>query len=172
MTLINLSWVTEQLAVGGSFCSELVPRLVREQGVRAVVDLRAEDRDDEAILQLHGLTLLHLPTEDHCAIDPSMLERGVAWVAGRVRAQERVYIHCEHGIGRSVLLAACVLVRFGDAPCEALLRIRRARAVASPSPVQLEALRAWCHEQRLASPPTWAELEVAAYRPLAALQPE
>ena len=53
-------------------------------------------------------------------------------------------VHCEHGIGRSVLIAACVLVAAGEAPHGALERIKRARAIASPSPVQLEAFMRFC----------------------------
>src|SRR4029078_4866585 len=87
------------------------------EGIRAVVDLRLERCDDEAILRINGLEFLHLPTEDCCALAPRTIDDGVAWVRSRLDAGTRVLIHCEHGIGRSALLALCTLVARGvEAP--------------------------------------------------------
>lgn len=159
---LNLSWVTPLLAVGGRVASSELARLARELGFHHVVDLRSECCDDERELRGHGLTLLHLPTHDHHAIAVDMLAHGVEWVRMRLTNGERVYIHCEHGIGRSVLLTWCVLVSAGEAPREALLQIKQARPRASPSPVQIEALIAFCRArgQAVAS---WQELADIAY---------
>jgi protein-tyrosine phosphatase len=112
--------------------------------VKHVVDVRIEQQDDPEHLAALGIELLLLPTHDHCALSDDALAQGVAWVSARLRRSEHVLIHCEHGIGRSVLLAACVLVEAGDAPDEAMRRIKRARAIASPSPAQLEAFIRFC----------------------------
>ena len=74
----NFHWITHELAVGGSFASEHVARLADEHGIGAVVDLRNEDRDDEQLLRAHGITLLHLPTEDMCGVEAPHLAQGVA----------------------------------------------------------------------------------------------
>jgi protein-tyrosine phosphatase len=160
---LNLSWVAERLAVGGSFARERICELAEELSVRAVVDLRAEDRDDEETLTKHGVRFLHLPTDDHCAISLPMLDAGVAWVTPRLASDERVYIHCEHGIGRSVLLCMCVLVETGDSPMAALRRIKDARPKASPSPVQLEVFLTWCGTRSLQTLPAWQDLADVAY---------
>jgi hypothetical protein len=68
MAPLNLSWVTHDLALGGSFPEREAEQLARTLGISAVVDLRSEGCDDEAVLRRHGLTLLHLPTDDHCAV--------------------------------------------------------------------------------------------------------
>jgi protein-tyrosine phosphatase len=140
---LDLDWVTPHLAVGGKLPAEAVEHLALALGVRHVVDLRAEDRDDEAVLRRHGIELLHLPTDDACAVAPRMLEEGVAWITDKLDRGLKVYVHCEHGIGRSALLALCVLVARGDAPLEALARAKKARRCVSPSPEQLEAFRGW-----------------------------
>jgi predicted protein tyrosine phosphatase len=54
-----------------------------------------------------------------------------------------VLVHCEHGVGRSALLALCVLVARGEAPLAALERAKSARPRVSPSPEQLAAFAAW-----------------------------
>jgi hypothetical protein len=140
---LDLDWVTPLLAIGGSFPVEAAEHLARELGVRHVVDLRVEDRDDEVALRRHGIELLHLPTRDVCAVSLPMLEEGVRWVSERLERGGKVYVHCEHGIGRSALLAVCVLSAAGDPPLQALARAKGARRCVSPSPDQLEAFRAW-----------------------------
>jgi protein-tyrosine phosphatase len=117
--------------------------LARELAIRAVVDLRSEDRDDESILRQHGIRLLHLPTDDHHAVSQPMLEDGVAFVRPFLDRGERVLIHCEHGIGRSATLALCVLVGQGYEPLEALELSKTRRGLISPSPAQYQAWTEW-----------------------------
>jgi rhodanese/phosphatase family protein len=140
---LNLDWVTPRLAVGGSFPTSAAEHLARVLGVRHVVDLRVEACDDERVLREHGIELLHLPTQDMCGVSLPMLDHGVAWVTGKLAAGAKVYVHCEYGIGRSALLALCVLVAEGRAPLDALAVAKRARRKLSPSPEQLEAFRSW-----------------------------
>jgi len=150
--MIDLSWITPALAVGGCFAREVSESLAREHGIRAVVDLRAEDRDEEALLRRHGIELLHLPTVDHCAVAPRMLRDGVAFATRHRDGGGRVLIHCQHGIGRSALLALCVLVERGHAPLAALELAKTKRARVSPSPAQYEAWAAWLRERGEAVP--------------------
>ena len=139
----NLSWITPDLAVGGRFPVEQAEHLAGALGLRAVVDLRAEESDDEILLAHHGLTLLHLPTADLCAVSLPMLEKGVAFVNRRLDRGERVLVHCEHGIGRSATLALCVLVGQGHEPLEALELSKTRRGLISPSPAQYHAWTEW-----------------------------
>ncbi|MDB4976337.1 MAG: dual specificity protein phosphatase [Myxococcaceae bacterium] len=161
------SWLSPNLAVGGSLSPEVIPLLRQEHGIGFVVDLRSEQQDDRKILQQCGVQLLSLPTDDHCAVSETMLRTGVAWVREQLAQGQRVYIHCEHGIGRSVLLAWCVLVALGEGPRDALVRIKAARSIASPSPAQIHALLAFArdHEREL---PSWDELAEIAYAHLRA----
>jgi len=142
-TTFNFDWIDERLAVGGSFPMEAAEQLARREAIGAVVDLRIERCDDEAVLRISGLEFLHLPTEDCCAIAPRMIDDGVAWVRGHMDAGRRVLIHCEHGIGRSALLALCTLVAGGVEPLDAMNRLKAGRPVASPAAEQLEAFRSW-----------------------------
>lgn len=139
----NLSWITDELAVGGRFPTERAEHLGRRLDIRAVVDLRSEDRDDEAVLHRHGVTLLHLPTDDLCAVSRPMLDQGVAFVNHHLDRGERVLVHCEHGIGRSATLALCVLVSRGMEPLAALELAKSRRSLVSPSPAQYEAWMEW-----------------------------
>jgi predicted protein tyrosine phosphatase len=141
--VLDLHFVAPRLAVGAAYPREAVARLAADHGIARVVDVRVEACDDEVLLRLHGIRLLHLPTEDTRAISQRMLHEGVAFVAAGLARGEGVLVHCQHGIGRSALLALCVLVDRGESPLAALEALKRARPVVSPSPDQLEALRAF-----------------------------
>ncbi len=173
MSPLDLHFVAPDLAVGAAFPPHAAPHLAREHGIARVVDVRSEARDDERVLLACGIRLLHLPTEDRCAVSQAMLRDGVAFIeAGRTRG-DRTLVHCQYGIGRSALLALCALVARGEAPLAALERAKRARAVISPAPEQLEAFAAfaagWKAERGAAWPvPAFAEMAEIAYRHLRA----
>lgn len=161
----DLDWVTDQLAVGGSFPRGAATRLAAEQGLQAVVDLRAEACDDAAELDAAGIAFLHLPTPDLCAVSASMLDEGVDWVRARLASGERVLIHCEHGIGRSATLALCVLAAEGMEPLAALERAKDRREKVSPSPEQYECWSTWLRARNL-EPPAFDAFAAVAYRHL------
>jgi protein-tyrosine phosphatase len=167
----NFDWVTDHLAVGGSFPARQTERLTREHGIRAVIDLRNEDVDDERLLRSHGIALLHLPTQDMCGVDRANLDRGVEFASRRLDRGERVLVHCEHGIGRSAVLALCILVERGHAPLAALELLKNARERVSPSPEQLECWSGWLEARQRLTQCDWQlpdldDCKAIAYRHL------
>ena len=137
---LNMSWITPHLAVGGRVRPEDVSRLARA-GVSRVVDTRSEFQDDEAALASEGIQLLHLPTPDTQPLSLTDLERGADWVNQQIKAGERVLIHCEHGVGRSVMLTAAALVGDGMAAHDAVDLIQRRRWQAAPNHRQIVRLQ-------------------------------
>jgi protein-tyrosine phosphatase len=130
--------------------------------------VRSEECDDEHELAACGLELLHLPTDDLQAVSQEALWRGVLWIREGLRCGERALVHCEHGIGRSALVACCALVSLGDSPLAALRRAKSVRWKVSPSPEQIHAYLRWSSDwharARSACPPTsWDELADIAY---------
>ncbi|MFL6752925.1 MAG: dual specificity protein phosphatase family protein [Sphingomicrobium sp.] len=159
----DLHWLSDELAVGGCFPAERAGELARSHGIRAVVDLREEACDDERLLRGSGIDFLHLPTPDLEAASPAMIDRGVAFARGHIERAERVLIHCQHGIGRSPLLALCVLVDLGWSPLEALAHAKDRRAVVSPSRSQFDGWTRWL-EQRGHAAPDYHSFGCIAYR--------
>lgn len=162
----NFDWVTPSLAVGGSFPLERTEEVARAHGVRAVVDLREEACDDETELTRYGVAFLHLPTEDMRGVSQPMLDEGAAWTRERLDGGDKVLIHCEHGIGRSALLALCVLSAEGAAPAAALLALKDAREKVSPSEHQYRAWAEWLRRHDLPPAPAWLDYCRIAYRHL------
>ncbi len=137
---LNMSWITDQLAVGGRIRPQDIPALARI-GVNSVVDTRSEYCDDAVALGKEGIELLHLPTPDTRPLSIEQMLMGAQWVQQRLDEGKRVLIHCEHGVGRSVLLACAVLVYGGMHAQAALNLVQQRRWQASPNHGQIVRLR-------------------------------
>lgn len=163
---MDVHWVAPHLALGAKVAPDALASLGREHGVTAVVDLRDEDCDDADVLARAGIDFLHLPTPDRHPPSVGDLDRGVAFVRRRLADGGRVLIHCEHGVGRSAVLALCVLCDAGEAPLDALIRAKDAREAVSPSPDQFEGWRRWLRSRGI-EPPDAHAFGCIAYRHLA-----
>lgn len=137
---LNMSWVTKNLAVGGRIRPEDIAAVARA-GITHVVDTRSEHSDDAQALAKEHIELLYLPTRDTQAMTIEQLMEGAQWVNERMEQGGRVLIHCEHGVGRSVLLTCAVLVYRGMSSQEALQLIQEKRWQASPNHRQVVRLR-------------------------------
>jgi protein-tyrosine phosphatase len=137
---LNMSWVNEHLAVGGRIRPADVKALAHV-GVTSVVDTRSEHRDDKDALAQEGIDFLYLPTPDTYPLSVEQLLQGAAWSDEQIRKGGRVLIHCEHGVGRSVLLTCAVLVYQGMHARDALDLVKKKRWQASPNQRQVKRLR-------------------------------
>lgn len=161
MSALDVTWVDADFAVGAAFPPAHVADLSASE-IRRVVDLRAEECDDSAVLGAHRIELLHLPTRDSAPMAPLAVDLGVAWVCDALDRGLRVLVHCQRGIRRSAMLASCVLVARGlDLP-GALRRIRQAGVRLAFSQDQLRAVMRWveARARRRAEPIAlrWSEL--------------
>lgn len=136
---LNMSWITHQLAVGGRVRYEDIYALARA-GITHVVDTRAEHCDDAQAMAREHIELLHLPTLDTYPLTVEQLLQGSSWVQERIKQEGRVLIHCEHGVGRSVLLACAVLVYGGMKAQDALNLVQEKRWQAAPNQRQVARL--------------------------------
>ena len=137
---LNMSWITHELAVGGRVRYEDIYALARA-GITHVVDTRAEHHDDAQALAREHIELLYLPTPDTYPLSVEQLLQGASWVQERIKKGGRVLIHCEHGVGRSVLLACAVLVYGGMKAQDALNLVQEKRWQAAPNQRQVARLK-------------------------------
>jgi protein-tyrosine phosphatase len=80
-----------------------------------------------------GLQFLSHPIHDHSLPDDEAAFRAfVAELAHRLRAGERIGIHCLGSIGRATITAACTLIELGWEPADALDAIEKARTCPVP----------------------------------------
>ena len=144
---LNMSWITPQLAVGGRVLPEDLHRLAAA-GVTRVVDTRSEHQDDAASMAEIGIDLLYLPAPDTFPLSVEQLSQGATWINQQVSQGQRVLIHCEHGVGRSVLLTAAALVASGMSAHQAMELIQAKRWQAAPNHRQMRRLQEFEHFER------------------------
>jgi hypothetical protein len=164
----DISWLTPCLAIGGYVDENLIESVARSLRLRLVIDLREEVRIEPSCWTNYGVEFLPLPTPDHSPISVDMLSLGVTKTNAALALGHRVLIHCQFGIGRSALLACCVLVAQGHDPAEAVRVAKQARPIVSPHPDQLHALLNFaqaCREKlgKSAYSITWNDLAAIAY---------
>jgi protein tyrosine phosphatase (PTP) superfamily phosphohydrolase (DUF442 family) len=142
-TRMNLSWITDQLAVGGAPKKRDYRRLA-QAGITGVIDCREEASDDEQGLRRVGIELLRLPIEDRHALRHEQLVEGIRWADRHFSGGGKVLVHCQHGVGRAPLMGASILIdREKLTAPEALKTIRARRWQAAPNDRQIEALLAF-----------------------------
>jgi protein-tyrosine phosphatase len=164
----GVSWLTPCLAISGCVREESVEYVARSLRLRLVIDLRQEIRVEPSCWTNCGVEFLPLPTPDHSPVSPDMLSLGVTKTNAALALDHRVLIHCQFGIGRSALLACCVLVAQGYDPAAAIRLAKQARPIVSPHPDQLHALLNFAQTWReklgkLAYSVTWDDLAAIAY---------
>jgi protein tyrosine phosphatase (PTP) superfamily phosphohydrolase (DUF442 family) len=107
--------------------------LLREMGIRLVINMRFEKRPAE---DLHHppLDFLWLPTLDTpgLVIPIRFLIRGVQAALETIQNGGKVYAHCQRGRHRGVAMGASILIALGYDPDQAMELIKEQRPIADP----------------------------------------
>jgi protein-tyrosine phosphatase len=112
--LIDMTWITERIAVGGGIWSpENMAELART-GVTHVIDMQIEF-DDTPLAEPHGIQVLWNATDDDFqSKPPELFERGVEFAMQALDAPEsKLYIHCAAGVHRAPMMTLALLCSMG-----------------------------------------------------------
>ena len=109
----QLTWVTDQLAVGYAPMSHVQLESIEEQGVDAIINLCGEFCDLHDIEKDAGFEVHYLPLEDEEAPGLIELEKTLEWLDEAIYLGKKVLIHCRHGIGRTGTVLNAYLLRRG-----------------------------------------------------------
>jgi len=120
----------------------------KQAGVDVVLSLLESSEEKEMGLQAEsravqaqGLQFLSLPIPDRqIPKSEASLTRTLDVVDRALKDAKNVLVHCRQGVGRSGLVAACLLVRKGMSPGAAIEKVSAARGVAVP---ETEEQRVW-----------------------------
>jgi protein-tyrosine phosphatase len=90
-------------------------------------------KDEGRLAEAAGINFIRFPILDaHVPADVATFRAFVAGVADRLRAGERIGVHCRGSIGRATVTAACTLIHLGWKAKDALKAIQSARGCEVP----------------------------------------
>jgi atypical dual specificity phosphatase len=132
---VGFDQVTDTIYIGSRITSVEDYRRLRDEGVRACVDMKREGADPwdfEAFLWL--------PTVDHDPPSLVHLQMGIGFLRECERQRLPVLVHCMAGVGRSCALVLAYLLAYplrGSTPREALDFLTSRRPVVNPTSQQV-----------------------------------
>jgi protein-tyrosine phosphatase len=111
---MDMSWITDRIAVGGGIWVESKMAEVVRAGVTHIIDMQIEF-DDTAIAEPFGVEVLWNPVDDDFQPKPpEVLQRGVEFALNALQEPDgKVYIHCAAGVHRAPMMALAVLRAMG-----------------------------------------------------------
>lgn len=135
----NYNQITENIYIGTNFCcvdhfdSELLGK-----GITTDISLEEERIDSPFGIDAY----LWLPVKDHSAPTLYQFNIGIKTMEEAIKNNQKVYVHCKHGHGRSPTLVAGYFIKSqGMTPEEAVELIKSKRPETHITEIQLEALR-------------------------------
>jgi protein-tyrosine phosphatase len=142
----RLHWVTNDIAFARQPAAGDWP-LLRDEGVRCVVDLRVEAPDNAAEVQQHQLCYLRVPIAEGEAASQDDLRQLTGWIDEHLSEHGPVLIHCREGRGRSPMVALASLVRLGIPLAEGYQLVKRANPAVALNNSQEAALMRFAQDQ-------------------------
>ncbi len=127
---MDMSWVTDRLAVGGGIWSGPKMAEVARAGVTHIVNMQIEF-DDAPLAAPHGIQVLWTPVDDDFHPKPlEIFERGVDFaVAALERPDSKLFVHCAAGVHRAPMMALAILGAQGWSLGKAMETIQARRPV-------------------------------------------
>ena len=148
---MDLSWITDQIAVGGGIWNEAKMIDIVRAGVTHIVNMQIEF-DDRPLAEPYGVKVLWNPMEDDFQPKPAAaLQRGVDFVQEALRhPQNRVFIHCAAGVHRAPMMTLAVLRARGVTLDDAKRLISTRRPLADFADVYVKSVEDFMKTQKSA----------------------
>ena len=145
---MDITWLTDRIAVGGGIWSAENMTKVAEAGITHIIDMQIEF-DDTPLAVEHGIEVLWNPTDDDFELKPAgLFRRGVEFAECALeRTDAKVFIHCAAGVHRAPMMALAVLGSMGWSVEDAMELIAGRRPVADFADVYVESVQNFLTEE-------------------------
>lgn len=141
---MDMTWVTDRIAVGGGIWIESKMAEVVDAGVTHIIDMQIEF-DDTAIAEGFPVEVLWNPVDDDFQPKPAELfQRGVEFALEAFeRSESKLFVHCAAGVHRAPMMALAVLRALGHELEDAKQIIQSKRNVADFADVYVKSVERW-----------------------------
>ena len=139
---MDMTWITDRIAVGGGIWTAEHMAEVARAGVTHIIDMQIEF-DDTALAAPYGIRVLWNPIDDDFQPKPpEVFVRGVEF-AGEALDEDgsKLFIHCAAGVHRAPMMALAILCTTGWQMGKALEVMENRRPVVDFAPVYVDSVR-------------------------------
>ncbi|MGB9195802.1 MAG: dual specificity protein phosphatase [Terriglobales bacterium] len=139
---MDMTWVTEQVALGGAIWNAQNMEEVAQAGVTHIVNMQIEF-DDRPLAEPRGVEVFWNPTDDDfLPKPPELLKRGVDFALSALAdPKTRLYVHCAAGVHRAPMMTLAILGAMDWDLDEAMELIETRRPVVDFADVYVESVR-------------------------------
>lgn len=150
---MDITWLTERIAVGGGIWTPENMEVVADAGITHIIDMQIEF-DDTPLAKAHGIEVLWNPTDDDFTPKPvGLFERGVRFAQDALGEDDaKLFIHCAAGVHRAPMMALAVLGSMGWELEDAMEMIEGRRPVADFADVYVESVERFLSGRSKSSP--------------------
>jgi len=138
---MDMTWVTDRLAVGGGIWTDDKMLEVVDAGVTHIIDMQIE-WDDRPLARPYRVNVLWSPTDDDFRPKPpELLQRGVDFALEALDdADTKIFIHCAAGVHRAPMMTLAVLRALGYGLQDAMDMIQSKRPVVDFADVYVQSV--------------------------------
>jgi protein-tyrosine phosphatase len=138
---MDITWVTDRIAVGGGIWNAENMAAVSRAGITHVLDMQIEF-DDTPLAEAHGIEVCWNPVDDDFAPKGrEVFERGVEFgLAALEEEGAKLYIHCAAGVHRAPMMALALLGVMGWTLDDGMKLIEGRRPVADFAEVYVQSV--------------------------------
>jgi protein-tyrosine phosphatase len=139
---MDMTWVTDQIAVGGGIWHEANMIEVVREGVTHIIDMQIEF-DDTRLAEPYGVKVLWNPTDDDFRPKPpELFQRGVDFALEALQdPQAKLLIHCAAGVHRAPMMTLAVLRAQGWSLRDAVIEMEDRRDVVDFADVYVQSVQ-------------------------------
>jgi protein-tyrosine phosphatase len=146
--MMDMSWVTGRIAVGGGIWSAENMMQIAHAEVTHIIDMQIEF-DDTPLAVPHGIAVLWNPIDDDFQPkSPDVFQRGVDFALEALdEPGTKLFVHCAAGVHRAPMMTLAILCSLSWKLEDALRLIEARRPVVDFADVYVNSVKRFLQEQ-------------------------